>query len=58
MSNEVYKLEAKVHNLHQEVNELRRVIEHIKNFSDSIKEPIIKDIIKQEIKSYEKRSGL
>ncbi len=58
MSNEVYKLEAKVHNLNQEVNELRRVIEHIKNFSDSIKEPIIKDIIKQEIKSYEERSSL
>lgn len=58
MSNEVYKLEAKVHNLNQEVNELRRVIEHIKNFSDSIKEPVIKDIIKQEIKSYEERSSL
>ncbi|WP_296683350.1 hypothetical protein [Flavobacterium sp.] len=58
MSNEVHRLEAKVHNLHQEVNELRRVIEHIKNFSDSIKEPVIKDIIKQEIKSYEERSSL
>lgn len=33
-------------------------MEHIKNFSDSIKEPVIRDIIKQEIKSYEERSGL
>jgi hypothetical protein len=58
MSNEERKLEARVHNLAQQVNELRRVIEHIKNFSDSIKEPVIRDIIKQEIKSYEERSGL
>jgi phage gp46-like protein len=56
MSNEERRLEARVHTLHQEVNELRRVIEHIKNFADSIKEPVIKDIIKQEIKSYEERS--
>jgi hypothetical protein len=58
MTNEERKLEARVHNLLQEVNELRRVMEHIKNFSDSIKEPVIRDIIKQEIKSYEERSGL
>jgi hypothetical protein len=58
MSNEERKLEARIHNLSQEVNELRRVMEHIKNFSDSIKEPVIRDIIKQEIKSYEERSGL
>ncbi len=58
MSNEERKLEARVHNLSQQVNELRRVIEHIKNFSDSIKEPVIRDIIKQEIKSYEERSSL
>ena len=56
MTNEERKLEARVHNLLQEVNELRRVMEHIKNFSDSIKEPVIRDIIKQEIKSYEERS--
>jgi hypothetical protein len=58
MTNEERKLEARVHNLLQEVNELRRVMEHIKNFSDSIKEPVIRDIIKQEIKSYEERSSL
>ncbi|WP_296683188.1 hypothetical protein [Flavobacterium sp.] len=58
MSNEERRLEARVHNLLQEVNELKRVIEHIKNFSNGIKESVIKDIIKQEIKSYEKRSGL
>jgi hypothetical protein len=58
MTNEEIKLETRIHNLSQEVNELRRVMEHIKNFSDSIKEPVIRDIIKQEIKSYEERSGL
>lgn len=58
MTNEEIRLETRIHNLAQEVNELRRVMEHIKNFSDSIKEPVIRDIIKQEIKSYEKRSGL
>jgi archaellum component FlaC len=56
MSNEERKLEARVNNLSQQVNELRRILEHIKNFSDSIKEPVIRDIIKQEIKSYEERS--
>jgi len=30
MSNEERELEARVHNLSQQVNELRRVIEHIK----------------------------
>lgn len=58
MTNEEIRLETRIHNLSQEVNELRRVMEHIKNFSDSIKEPVIRDIIKQEIKSYEERSGL
>jgi len=58
MSNEERKLEARVNNLSQQVNELRRILEHIKNFSDSIKEPVIRDIIKQEIKSYEERSSL
>jgi hypothetical protein len=56
MSNEERRLEARVHTLHQEVIELKRILEHIKNFADSIKEPVIKDIIKQEIKSYEERS--
>lgn len=58
MTNEEIRLETRIHNLSQEVNELRRVMEHIKNFSDSIKEPVIRDIIKQEIKSYEERSSL
>jgi predicted nuclease with TOPRIM domain len=56
MSDEERKLESRVHTLYQEVTELKRRLEHIKNFAESIKEPVIKDIIKQEIKSYEERS--
>jgi hypothetical protein len=56
MSNEERRLESRIYTLHQEVIELRRRLEHIKNFANSIKEPVIKDIIKQEIKSYEERS--
>lgn len=55
MSNEERRLESRIHTLHQEVIELRRRLEHIKNFANSIKEPVIKDIIKQEIKSYEEK---
>jgi hypothetical protein len=49
MNNEEIKLK-------KEIIELKRILEHIKNFADSIKEPVIRDIIKQEIKSYEERS--